>query len=68
MNSKEADSFGQDVSKEYGELMASIKQSKLDALDTYKEEIMKALKSEVLKRYFYREGLFQYQFCLIPHL
>lgn len=61
MNTKEAKDFGQDVSKEYDELLASIKQSKLDALDTYKDEIMKELESEVLKRYFYREGLFEYQ-------
>ncbi|WP_430411007.1 S41 family peptidase [Kordia sp.] len=61
MNTKEAKNFGQDVSKEYDELLASIKQSKLDALDTYKDEIMKELESEILKRYFYREGLFSYQ-------
>lgn len=61
MNTKEAKDFGQNVSKEYDELLASIKQSKLDALDTYKSEIMKELESEILKRYFYREGLFEYQ-------
>ncbi len=53
--------MGKNVSKEYDELLASIKQSKLDALDTYKSEIMKELESEILKRYFYREGLFEYQ-------
>lgn len=61
MSTKEAKDFGQGVSKEYDELLASIKQSKLDALDTYKDEIMKELENEILKRYFYREGLFQYQ-------
>ncbi len=61
MSTKEAKDFGQGVSKEYDELLASIKQSKLDALDTYKDEIMKELENEILKRYFYREGLFEYQ-------
>ncbi|MBC8756933.1 S41 family peptidase [Kordia sp. YSTF-M3] len=61
MNTKEAEDFGEGVSKEYSELLASIKQSKLEALDTYKMEIETALQSEILKRYFYREGLYEYQ-------
>lgn len=61
MNTKEAENFGKGVSKEYDELLASIKQSKLEALDTYKTEIEKELESEILKRYFYREGLYEYQ-------
>ena len=61
MNTKEAEDFGANVSKEYNELLASIKQSKLDALDTYKLEIETALQDEILKRYFYREGLYEYQ-------
>lgn len=61
MSSKEAKDFGQNVSREYEELLASIKQSKLNALDTYEGEIMQELKNEILKRYFYREGLFEYQ-------
>ena len=61
MSTKEAEGFGTGVSKEYDELLASIKQSKLEALDTYKMEIEKELQSEILKRYFYREGLYEYQ-------
>jgi len=61
MNTQEAENFGKGVSKEYDDLLASIKQSKLEALDTYKAEIEKELQSEILKRYFYREGLYEYQ-------
>ncbi|MEM6687510.1 MAG: peptidase S41, partial [Bacteroidota bacterium] len=61
MSTKEADNFGKAVSKEYDDLLASIKQSKLDALDTYKSEIEVELQNEILKRYFYREGLYEYQ-------
>ena len=61
MNTQEAENFGEGVSKEYDDLLASIKQSKLEALDTYKAEIEKELQSEILKRYFYREGLYEYQ-------
>ncbi|QHI37530.1 putative CtpA-like serine protease [Kordia antarctica] len=61
MNTKEAEDFGAGVSKEYSELLASIKQSKLEALDTYKAQIEQELQNEILKRYFYREGLYEYQ-------
>ncbi|MCH2197132.1 S41 family peptidase [Kordia sp.] len=61
MSTKEASDFGNAVSKEYQELLASIEQSKLDALDTYKSQIEVELQNEILKRYFYREGLYQYQ-------
>ncbi len=61
MSTKEAADFGNNVSKEYDDLLASIKQSKLDALDTYKSQIEVELQNEILKRYFYREGLFEYQ-------
>jgi carboxyl-terminal processing protease len=61
MSTQEATDFGNEVSKEYKELLASIQQSKLDALDTYKEQIEVELQNEILKRYFYREGLYEYQ-------
>ncbi len=61
MSTKEASDFGNTVSKEYDDLLASIKQSKLDALDTYKSQIEVELQNEILKRYFYREGLYEYQ-------
>ena len=61
MSTQEATDFGNDVSKEYKELLESIQQSKLDALDTYKEQIEVELQNEILKRYFYREGMYEYQ-------
>lgn len=61
MSTQEAENLGSGVSKEYKELLAAVQQSKIDALDTHKSEILKELQSEILKRYFYREGLFEYQ-------
>lgn len=61
METREAENFGDNVNKEYKDLLASIKQSKVDALDTYKKQIEKQLTNEILKRYFYREGLYEYQ-------
>ena len=33
---------------------------KISALDTYKKEIKKDLEDEIVKRYFYRDGLYEY--------
>lgn len=66
MASKEAESFGRNVTKEYNELLESIKQSKVEGLEAYKGEIQRVLKEELLKRYFYREGLYQYQLTHDP--
>lgn len=52
--------FGPSVKEQYKDLLAAINQGKLDALDTYKGEISKLLEDEIIKRYFYREGLFEY--------
>lgn len=52
--------FGPAVGEEYKNLLAAINQGKLSALDTYKSEISKLVEDEVVKRYFYREGLYQH--------
>ena len=44
----------------YKELMQQIKLEKIKAIDRYREEIQKSLKDEIIKRYFYRDGLYQY--------
>ena len=41
-------------------MLADIDKSKMTALDTYQNEIRKNLEDEIIKRYFYREGLYQY--------
>ncbi len=49
-----------DIVASYDALIASIKISKEKALDTYKKEIVNLLTDEIIKRYFYREGLYTY--------
>ncbi len=48
------------IAASYDALIASIKLSKEKALDTYKKEIVALLTDEIIKRYFYREGLYTY--------
>lgn len=52
--------FGPAVHNGYSSLLAEIEKGKIAALDNYKEQITKSLEDEIVKRYFYREGLYDY--------
>ncbi|WP_420603569.1 S41 family peptidase [Flagellimonas sp.] len=52
--------LGPAVQEKYKDLLLAVNKGKITALDTYKKEIQKNLEDEIIKRYFYREGLYQY--------
>jgi carboxyl-terminal processing protease len=52
--------FGTQVMEDSEQLLISIDKGKNQALDTFKNEIQKQLEDEIIKRYFYREGLYDY--------
>lgn len=52
--------LGPAVQDKYRELLLTIENGKANALDTYKKELSKKLEDEIIKRYFYREGLYNY--------
>ncbi len=52
--------YGADILDSYKSLLAEINARKLNALETYQKEIQINLQDEIIKRYFYREGLYQY--------
>ncbi|MGB5376829.1 MAG: S41 family peptidase, partial [Muriicola sp.] len=54
------DLLGPEVVEESKKLLGTIGKSKALALDTYQGEIQKQLEDEIVKRYFYREGLYDY--------
>ncbi|MBD0779744.1 S41 family peptidase [Maribacter sp. ANRC-HE7] len=54
------DILGDAVQENYTSLLNEIEKSKIIALDKYQKEIKKKLEDEIIKRYFYREGLFTY--------
>lgn len=67
-NKAKGDNFQKEISSAYKNLqqeIASIKQKEL--LDK-KAEITSLLKDEILKRYFYREGLYEYQVVNNPEI
>ncbi len=52
--------LGVEVQNTYKDLLLAINRGKVKSLDTYKTEISKKLTDEIVKRYFYREGLYDY--------
>ncbi|HET8804176.1 MAG TPA: S41 family peptidase [Aequorivita sp.] len=57
----EDDDMSNDISSSYNQLMAAIDNAKDKAIVDKKVEIESLLTDEILKRYFYREGLYNYQ-------
>lgn len=57
----EDDGLSEDISASYNQLLAAIDEAKDNAIVDKKVEIESLLKDEILKRYFYREGLYNYQ-------
>lgn len=58
----------QDISQAYQQLMKAIEDAKLNQIKNRKEEIKSLLTDEILKRYFYREGLYEYQLSHNPEI
>ena len=57
----EDDELDKDVSSSFKQLMSAIDVAKDKAVVAKKAEIMSLLSDEILKRYFYRDGLYNYQ-------
>ena len=60
MGNEDSDVLGVAVQENYKTLLSEIEKSKFLALDKYRKEIQKKLEDEIVKRYFYREGLFEF--------
>lgn len=52
--------LGAEVQEKYKDLLLAVNKGKISSLDSFKSEIQKDLEDEIIKRYFYREGLYQY--------
>ncbi|WP_419213177.1 S41 family peptidase [Maribacter sp. X9] len=60
LSGEENDFLGEDVKDSYKTLLVNIEKGKINALDKYQSEIQKNLEDEIVKRYFYRDGLYKY--------
>jgi len=61
LKTAEDDDMSKEISSSYTQLIAAINKAKEKAIVDKKVEIESLLKDEILKRYFYREGLYNYQ-------
>lgn len=52
--------FTDAIASDFKSLLAAVEKQKLKALDSHASEIKKLLEDEIIKRYFYREGLYEY--------
>ena len=52
--------FDDEVAGGIKNIEAGLKSAKTEALDAQKEEILSLLSDEIIKRYFYKEGLYEY--------
>lgn len=55
----EKDGYGKEVEDSYELFLASIRNEKLRQLDKNKQEILNRLTEEIVKRYYFREGVYQ---------
>ncbi len=60
LSESENDFLGAEVNESYSALLATIEKGKVAALDKYQDQIQKNLEDEIIKRYFYRKGLYTY--------
>lgn len=54
-----SEKLNENLSKNYNELLATLQSEKLKELDKNKEEIVNNLSEEIIKRYYYAEGVYQ---------
>lgn len=64
----EDEDLDKNISQNYYQLMAAIKTAKEKAIIDKRVEIESLLTDEILKRYFYREGLYNYQISHNPEI
>jgi len=64
----EDDNLNKDITSSYNQLMSAIDSAKDKAVSSKKSEIMSLISDEILKRYFYREGLYDYQVIYNPEI
>ncbi len=64
----EDDDLSKEITASYNQLMAAIDAAKDKAVLEKKVEIESLLTDEILKRYFYREGLYNYQITHNPEI
>lgn len=62
------ENLDKEIAESYGKLIQNLNQSKDKAIDEKRSEIESLITDEIIKRYFYREGLYNYQIKHNPEI
>ena len=68
MAAAEKEGYQQNIASDYQKMLANISASKDQALSAKKAEISSLLSEEIIKRYFYKEGLYDYYVVQNPEI
>ncbi|TQD40710.1 S41 family peptidase [Haloflavibacter putidus] len=68
LSSAKKEGFNQAIQKQYSNLQKALKTAKEEALDEKQEEITHLITSEIIPRYFYENGLYNYYIENNPEL
>ena len=60
LSNREEVIFNEAIETNFNTLLANIEDSKTTALEIHQKEIQSKLEDEIVKRYFYRDGLYNY--------
>ena len=56
---KKAEKDNLNIEAQYNSLLAALQVEKLKAIEVHKEEVMNKLSDEIVKRYYFKEGMYQ---------
>ncbi|MFB0938170.1 MAG: S41 family peptidase [Urechidicola sp.] len=56
---KKAEKDNLNIETQYNSLLAALQVEKLKAIEVHKEEVMNKLSDEIVKRYYFKEGMYQ---------
>ena len=68
LRKSEDEHLQKDISSSYNQLMIVLDDAKEKALVEKKDEIINLLSDEILKRYFYRDGMYKYHLSYSPEI
>ena len=68
LRKSEDEHLQKEISSSYNQLMIAVDNAKEKALVEKKEEIINLLSDEILKRYFYRDGMYRYHLSHSPEI
>lgn len=68
LNAANQEGLEKEIASHYNQMITGIEKSKIAEIDNKKEEIISLITDEIIKRYFYQEGLYEYYLKQDPEI